>query len=206
MGENRVTEKGKDFSWPLTAAHWTLIGAAALSLDSIRGEYHIAQLIAPGATALGLLLAYVGFAFVVTALIYAVNSSRETIRLRRCFTICGWCFIALSVYDIWRLSNSASQTDEANVPAAVKVPTPPTPEGSWTCIDRASLQRSLLMLNADGTVSISSGGPAIHDPLLRWRPMENEESQSPVPLWYFHADANNLMVQWPSKRIDDCTR
>lgn len=88
----------RDFTLEITAIHWTLIGVAALVQDSIRAGGFSGGL----SQYFGRIVAIALGACVLVTLIYVFHPSRKQLRLRRVFTIAGWCVVAFLFYPLVR--------------------------------------------------------------------------------------------------------
>lgn len=91
----REPTKATDLSWPLTFANWFLIGVVAFGQTLIflqRVPNSVLGLF------LGGLLWTAGLSLVPLAVIYVLNPKRSTLRIKRAYTITGWCVVVLMFY------------------------------------------------------------------------------------------------------------
>lgn len=98
----REPTKATDYSWPLTFANWFLIGVVAFvqTLVLLQGVPNSGdQLLG---SFLGGLLWAAGLSLVPLAVIYVLNPKRSSMRIKRTYTITGWCVVVLMLYPLLR--------------------------------------------------------------------------------------------------------
>ena len=99
--EDTPTDKS-DFSWQLTAAHWFLIGFISLIQTVLRLKGIPSRADELFGSFFGGLLGTAGLSLVPLAVIFVVNPSRSKIRIKRTYTIAGWCIVTLMFYPLLR--------------------------------------------------------------------------------------------------------
>jgi hypothetical protein len=88
----------QDFTWLVAAANWFLIGIGALIQDSIHAGGYAAGADQFAGRVVGILMA----AAIPVAVIYLATSDKKRFRIRRAFTLAGWCMLGLLFYPLIR--------------------------------------------------------------------------------------------------------
>ena len=91
-----------DYDWVVTGTNWFLISVGLAIKDSIHAGGYPGGVTEFSGRLVGALLATVLFSAVPVAVIYLAVSNKNKFRIRRTFTIAGWCFFGISFFGALR--------------------------------------------------------------------------------------------------------